>query len=998
MSTEETTCRQVGSRLDSKTANCRFDHTLTPNNRTDPVQLRLPPPQQGLAIYPLRYAVLRHAFPRAKFPMLDFSGYAELGDGYHLGVRELRPRTQLYLLYTENGTFKHKHYQVTDAVQFAEIVPPEDAGETTTSTDQQGNPVTDMPTVSSDVGFITAPLPTAEREIGDTAYLLTCDTPLTATVLGKLERNEGGLRTATTTEIRLKGGTRQPHVLGTEALKDVPALAEDGEQRLSLIDWSENQPQEMLGGETIHLVCQRRAQQPGQSQRLPPIAVALHDPVGVMSEFGHLTGSHVLDLQEWSDHEQVPRKVMVSQWIDELGQQKARSVELNTYNNDYIGSATQGASGGAANAARDQAYRAGLAARDKRLESARNDERKQFMATYEQKRQEFITAIDKTAAAAYAMYSAVELRHGAVMQLYDETDVESFICLRRAVTYSMTVLACDPQGRQVLEAMLPEAGPTGLMARAIKGFPDFADFVDVGLAVAQQGGLVAASLATDRIRQLAERVPPDDTSRYLSNIIAELVARKRLRTPEAFERSIYFRALQLLEGSLVGREPTDPKNAGKWLLELTNGKAVNGFRPSTLARHNNELISLYKSEPVQSHISEINRTVKELRESSNNWHGLKFSFGAYGIFLGTYNLHEVINKLGNDDGPVLVNSLSLASGLLATGSSVAVAGEAGHQGREAAARTRANAGAATQAQHRATRYGNWAIGMLAASAATTSFKELLLAANANSAGQATAHAAGSVLQAAAATTGGLHLMGRLSTQQHAGTLAQLSRTAMTSMGKRAAGTGVAAGVARAAFGIARLGSGPIGWTLLALELSYQTIRVWNDKNTEERKVTDWIARSIWGTGIHRNRIFSDETLSPFTPEEETKEFYRFFMEPHIETDVAVLRTLASVNIPAWGTINKIRHGSYLPADARTVTVALPGWKPQVSAYIITQHNEFRFTGIQKTLDDPDLVQLRKGVGVGYISYPTDTLGGNIEVKYWPNAFAEPDLVLEMEKT
>ncbi|MBF8767893.1 hypothetical protein [Pseudomonas putida] len=277
-----------------------------------------------------------------------------------------------------------------------------------------------------------------------------------------------------------------------------------------------------------------------------------------------------------------------------------------------------------------------------------------------------------------------------------------------------------------------------------------------------------------------------------------------------------------------------------------------------------------------------------------------------------------------------------------------------------------------------------------------SFKELLLAANANSVGQATAHAAGSVLQAAAATTGGLHLMGQLSTQQHAGALSQLSRKAMTSMGTRAAGTGVAASTARLALGVARLGSGPIGWTLIALELSYQVIRTWNEKNTEERKVTDWIARSIWGTGIHQNGIFSNEVLSPFTSEEEIIGFYYFFMKPHIETDTAVLRTIGSLTIPVWGAVNRANHGSQLPADARTVTVAFPGWQPQVSAYTITQHNEFKFTGIQKTLDDPDLVKVRDGVG--YISHPTDTLGGNIEVKYWPNAFAEPNQVLEMEKT
>ncbi len=989
MSTEETTCRQVGSRLDSKTANYRFDHTLTPNKRTDPVQLRLPPPQQGLAIYPLRYAVLRHEFPRAKFPTLNFSGYAELGDGYHLGVRELRPRTQLYLLYTENGTFKHKHYLVTDAVQFAEVVPPEDAGETTTSTDQQGNPITVMPTVSSAVGFITAPLPTAERDIGDTAYLLTCDTQLTATVLGKLERNEGGLRTATTTEIRLKGGPRQPHVLGTETLKDIPALAEDEKQRLSLLEWSENQPQEMLGGETIHLVCQRRSQQPGQSQRQAPVAVALHDPVGVMSEFGHLTGSCVLDLQEWSDREQVPRKVMVSKWIDELGQQKEDSVRQDRLNNDAVWGGIKHATNATQNVVYKEAVRASKEARRKRLESARNDERRDFMATYEQKRDEFIAAIDKAAAAAYAMYTALELRHGAVMQLYDETDVESFICLRRAVTYSMTVLACDPQGRQVLEAMLPEAGPTGLMARAIKGFPDFAEFIDA--SIGQQSALIAASRVADITRELANKVPPDDTSRYLSNIVTELVARTRLRTPEAFERSTYFRAFQLMDGTLAQRETVPLKDAGKWLLENNGGKPINGFRPITMARHANELISLYKSEPIQSHLSEIEDNAKQVRGKSNNWHGIKFTIGSFGVYLSTRNLQEVVSKIGEKDGWTLVNSLNLASSIIETGSALAVISEAGYQGREAAAMTRANQAGSELAKQRATIYGNLAVGLLALSAATTSIKELWLTANSSSGSQATAHAVGSVLQAAATTVGGLHLMGNLSRQNSSSYLSSLSRRAMINLAVHAD----TSGAARVALGIARLGSGWIGCILIALTATYQAVKNWNEQNADESKVTDWIARSIWGTGMRKRLFRSDEPLTEFTPKEEIKEFYRFFMEPHIETDAAVLRTLGSLTFPVWGAINQVKHGSQLPADARTVTAALPGWQPEVSAYTITQHNEFKFTGIQKTLDNPDLVQLRNGVG--YINYHTDTLGGDIEAKYWPNGFAEPDFVLEMKK-
>ena len=37
-------------------------------------------------------------------------------------------------------------------------------------------------------------------------------------------------------------------------------------------------------------------------------------------------------------------------------------------------------------------------------------------------------------------------------------------------------------------------------------------------------------------------------------------------------------------------------------------------------------------------------------------------------------------------------------------------------------------------------------------------------------------------------------------------------------------------------------------------------------------------------------------------------------------------------------------------------------------------------------------------GVGYISYAVDNWGGDIEVKYWPNAFAQPDVVLTAEDT
>jgi len=973
--------RQLPSRIDSKTGNYRFTHNLTPSSQTDTVQLRLPARQQGLALYPLRYAILRHAFAAQRFPTLDVSAYADLGEGFYRGVRELRPRTQLYLFYTLDGAFQYKHYQVTDEVQFAQVQA--EIPEPAQQLDEDGVPLREYPAVSAAHAYITVPVSGPAGKVGDTIYLLNCDTELTTSVLGRLERDEQGLLTQTATAIRLGSGHRQPHAMPIEALGQIPALQDDEQQRLAALEWSESQPEGLLGGNLLARLI-TRGQAPSGSL---PLVVALHDPVGVMSEMGHFTGSHVLELQAWSQRGDVPRKVMVSQWIDQLGQQKARTVELDSYRNDSTGSAIPaGVGGGAANAARDRAYRAGLAASAERLSYARNDERRQFMASYEQQRQVFLDAIDRSAALACAMFTAIRPLHDKVMQLYDETDAENFICLRRVVTHSLSVLACDPRGRQVLEGMLPESGPTGLMERALLGFPAFAQAINAGTA--QQAGMVLAGLGADKVRELLAKVPADDSSRYLGGVVAQLVLKGRLRSPEAFERSLYFRALQLLDNTLIEREAVPLGEAGKWLLEKNGGQPVHGFRPVTLARQANELIYLYKSEPVQI-------ALKEQRDDwltrVNFWHGLKFGIGVLGVYLGTRNLLVVVEQLGKEDGEVLVNSLNLASGMLSTGSGVVVLGETSYQWRSGLAAAQAQTEMGKSLKRTADRYGNWAVGLLALSAAIVSVREIFNAYYASTSRSAAAHTTASVLQASAATLGGLHLLGRLDSQNSKwgkGTLASAQRFSMGRTGVLASGT-------RAALALTRLGAGPVGWTLLGLEVATQAVLVWNERNAREEKVTDWIARSIWGTGVRRG-WFGDSHLEPFSSLEEVTEFYRFFLEPHIETDVAVLRSLGSLAVPLWGSINQAQHGSRLPQDARTVTIALPGWQPQVSRYEVVQYKEFGFSGVQQTLSNPEEVTLRDGVG--YVSYPTDTLGGDIRVRYWPNTFAEPDIELGLTKT
>lgn len=48
---------------------------------------------------------------------------------------------------------------------------------------------------------------------------------------------------------------------------------------------------------------------------------------------------------------------------------------------------------------------------------------------------------------------------------------------------------------------------------------------------------------------------------------------------------------------------------------------------------------------------------------------------------------------------------------------------------------------------------------------------------------------------------------------------------------------------------------------------------------------------------------------------------------------------------------------------------------------------------ENVVDDPSNVQVRKGNG--YLLLDAHNLLGNTAVRYWPNGFTQPDLMLEM---
>lgn len=989
MSTDGNSARRHEPGIARRTANPSYSHRLTPTQRQDEVLLRLPEPQTGLAIFPLRYAVMPKRFDQSNFEGMQFDEYLEQ-DGFHVGLRGLRPHTWLYVLYTENGKHHTRQYLLTKDAQFRLVADdglPCEASRDTVGGDPE---IPTLDRIQAPQPFATAPLPTQERAIGPTCWMLTCDTSLTPEMLDRLARDEGGLRSRTATELRIEGGPDQPNVFGMSLLEQVPDFVADEAGRIAAREWSESRPDTFEGG-LIRQLCERRRNAPWR--RYPPLCVAMHDTVGVMSEFGHLTGTQIQQLTEWLDTEQVARKVMVSEWIDELGRQRARAVELDRFNNDAIGSAIPaGVGGGAANAARDRAYQAGVQAREERLSFARNKERREFMRTYKQRRQELVDAIGVPAAAANAMYQTLHERHDATLDLYDERDAGNFICLRRAVTYSLSVLACDPQGRQTLEEMLPPEGPTGQMRRAIMGYPLFESLIAQATGPNTQAGAVAVSIQANRVLDAAAQVPPDDASRYLGMVTAALVANGKLSSPEALERSLYYRALQLMDGELVEHEMVKRADAGKWLLMRNGGDPVNGFRPTTVAAHGNELIRLYRSEPVQAQLKEIDQAASAVRREVHFWQGIKFGFGAFGLYMGTRNLSEVMRNFGQADGMLLVNSLDLGTGLLVAGSGTAALGEAGHQWRQGVEASQGRPNVAGAAERTAQRFGNFAVGLLALSAAAVFVKELfVLAPAAETRGASAGHMAGATLQMASATVGGLHLIGRLENQRR---FTNITRHITSGIAAGANSRGAVGAAARLAAAGTRLGAGPVGWTLLALEGTYVAVKAWNERNADEAKVTTWIARSIWGTGERPRLWFSPEELTMFSELEEMKGFYMFFQVPHVESDKDVLAGLAKVTPPGM-IYNVLRNGTASPAS-RTVTVAFPGWQPQVSRFEIVQHREFKVTGERARYDDAEMVTVRNGVG--YVSFLVDNWGGDIEVKYWPNAFAQPDVVLTAEDT
>ncbi len=195
------------------------------------------------------------------------------------------------------------------------------------------------------------------------------------------------------------------------------------------------------------------------------------------------------------------------------------------------------------------------------------------------------------------------------------------------------------------------------------------------------------------------------------------------------------------------------------------------------------------------------------------------------------------------------------------------------------------------------------------------------------------------------------------------------------------------GAVRTASGVARVigvSASTVGWVILGLEVLYSAIRSWHDAVVAERKFTDWIGRSCWGTGQSSDGeplsgIFGQDDV------EELRQFYRLFQAPRLEVNV---------NSPTYDPMGM----TVIEAASSEVAIVFPGWQPQVSQFAVNHVYVGGNNVSAKRLSDTAQVEVEEGYGI--LRYRTDAIGvdSNVNIRYWPDRFADPTCVLHDEAT
>ncbi|WP_342068107.1 toxin VasX [Achromobacter kerstersii] len=898
-----------------------------------------PPCERGTPLYPLRYGITDKPVNAEIFPTLTAALYPKLVDGKTYGLRVLRPRSYVYLFFRQHGRMWTRHYQVTDNIRFAPIW----WTEADYAADVPGR--AQAPDEAGAARFLLVP-PDVED---DTVHVRITDTILSHAALWRIENTPPHWSNLLSTLVSLEQ-VAQANVFPASLLTQVPELAPAPQNAPKPYPWSESQP-DTDGFQSI-LNAMSAAARPRTD--LVPKAVAVHDLAGLLSELNVLVGSRLDQLQTYSAD--AARKLRVSKMIDELGSLKRREAELYAEKNDVIRSAIPvNDNGGSGKAARERSYQAGLAAERKRLAYARNTERKRFEDAHPEKLKHHIDAVTRAATDLWTVFNDQREQFDRIIATH-APDTIGHLDLRCLVGHTLPALIHCKAGNDYLLEQVGPAGPTGLLGKAVFGTPQVISYAELSAGPIRQ----ASSTALAALQKVLEALPADGASHQLSVMLGALVAQGQLRSPGAFWTSVYRPIMEVLDGALARAHDVPLSDVGNWVRDQMGLKGVNGFRPQTVDRAAHALVRLYDTQDVQEKLAQVRTLPQRIRF----WHNVRLSLGGVAAFATVYSAGEAFRALGKEDGFTLGNALNATGRVLGVSAAGAAMTRFHFEKQRDLANLRGESKLAEAFDKVAKRWELGAIGAAAVAALAIGAKDWWEAAYKYTGSTAGISFASGSVQMAAGGVGLLHLVGKLD----APFLVKWAESGI--------------GAVRAGAAIARLGAGPIGWILLASEALYLVLRHAHQVAADEAKITIWIARSLWGIQGKHAPFSSDE--------EELHEFHRLFQEPTIETDVAVLGIARSLTVPDW-----VSNGVGLPEDARTITVRLPGWQPQISHYMITQQQAASagdFIGPTKRYEDPQLVSVENGVGIIHIT--TNTLIGKTIVEYRPNGFTDADFVMQ----
>ncbi|NER60028.1 hypothetical protein G3435_08645 [Pseudomonas sp. MAFF212428] len=230
-----------------------------------------------------------HPFDQTVLPQLDVSDYPALKGAMHYGLRSLRPGCYVYVFYFRDARMWTQHYQVTEDARFAALW----WSELDNDSDTPGQHA------RMDTAGATAYLPAPEDDVADTVWLLASDTLLSHCTLWKIELDSQALRSHLATAVKPSGGHGQAHALPSSMLKDQvfelsthPSLSRIREQAKQWsmfapshpLHWSEHQHVPIQG---VKVDAAMRAALMARTD-IQPLAVVLHDPVGVTSELNNV--------------------------------------------------------------------------------------------------------------------------------------------------------------------------------------------------------------------------------------------------------------------------------------------------------------------------------------------------------------------------------------------------------------------------------------------------------------------------------------------------------------------------------------------------------------------------------------------------------------------------------------------------------------------------------------------------------------------------------------